>query len=280
MAALLATCTNKEQRSVIHFFSSEGVKPIEIHRWMKVQYGDACLLLQQVYKWTRKFMNGTSSVTDSLQHGQAHRERLCWLSFGMNEGYLGALHAQVEHCEQFNICRSHEESSASCNQVQMMQTSEYRCFVATWQCSAPYCPFNCCDNSRSVLRVSSISAVLARPRPQWLSCLWTAQRGDGRQVFQVRQKQAVHDWPRCQPKDFFSRGIHALLKCWNTCMVCNGDYVEKRSHCVLNKLRDKKYLRFSFDSPTYHNSSGHRITWIHIVNFGNWKRKLQRATHV
>jgi len=90
----------------------------------------------------------------------------------------------------------------------------------------------------------------------------------------------VHDWPRCQPKDFFSRGIHALLKCWNTCMVCNGDYVEKRSHCVLNKLRDKKYLRFSFDSPTYHNSSGHRITWIHIVNFGNWKRKLQRATHV
>jgi hypothetical protein len=37
-------------------------------------------------------------------------------------------------------------------------------------------------------------------------------------------------------------------------MVCNGDYVEKWSHCVpsvLNKLRDKKYLWFSFDSPTY-----------------------------
>ena len=31
----------------------------------KVQYGDACLSLQQVYKWTRKFMNGISSVTDS-----------------------------------------------------------------------------------------------------------------------------------------------------------------------------------------------------------------------
>ena len=33
------------------------------------------------------------------------------------------------------------------------------------QCSAPYCPFNCCNNPRSVLRVSSTSAVLARPRP-------------------------------------------------------------------------------------------------------------------
>ena len=38
---------------------------------------------------------------------------------------------------------------------------------------------------------------------------------------------AVHEWLHSQPKDFFLRGIHALLKCWNTCMECNGDYVEK-----------------------------------------------------
>jgi len=31
-------------------------------------------------------MNGTNSVTDSPRLGQAHRVRLCWLSFGMNEG--------------------------------------------------------------------------------------------------------------------------------------------------------------------------------------------------
>jgi len=40
---------------------------------MKVQYGDACLSLQQVYDWTRKFMNGISSVTDSPGPGQALR---------------------------------------------------------------------------------------------------------------------------------------------------------------------------------------------------------------
>ena len=73
MAAPLATCTNEEQCSVIRFLSSEGVKPIEIHRRMKVQHGDACLSLQQVYEWTRKFMNSTSSVTDSPRPGQAHR---------------------------------------------------------------------------------------------------------------------------------------------------------------------------------------------------------------
>ena len=73
MAAPLATCTEEEQRSVICFLSSEGVKPIEIHRRMKVQYDDACLSIQQVYEWTRKFMNGISSVTDSPRPGQAHR---------------------------------------------------------------------------------------------------------------------------------------------------------------------------------------------------------------
>ena len=55
------------------FLSSEGVKPIEIHRRMKVRYGDAYLSLQQVYEWSRKFMKGISSVTDSPRPGQAHR---------------------------------------------------------------------------------------------------------------------------------------------------------------------------------------------------------------
>ena len=40
---------------------------------MKVQYGDACLSLQQVYEWTRKFTNGISSVADCPRRGQAHR---------------------------------------------------------------------------------------------------------------------------------------------------------------------------------------------------------------
>ena len=275
------------------FLWSEGVKPIEIHQRMEVQYGEACLSLQQVYKWSRKFLNGVSSLTDSPRPGQAHQvvtpeaiaaveaivkenrrvtvheiaahldmshgsahsivhevlqfhqvsarwvpcqltaeleewhvdacqellkcfEAECngflgrivtgdetWVHYhqpetkkaskewrhtsspktkkfrtqpsagkvtptllGWTRGNFGALHAQGEHCDQCNVCRSPQESPASCNQVQMMWTSEYRCFVATWQCSAPYCPFNCCNNPRSVLRVSSTSAVLARPRPQ------------------------------------------------------------------------------------------------------------------
>jgi len=40
-------------------------------------------------------------------------------------------------------------------------------------------------------------------------------------------QQAVHEWLRCQPKEFFSRGILALPKCWNTYVERNGDYIEK-----------------------------------------------------
>jgi len=72
LAAPLATCAKEEKRSVIRFLSSEEVKLIEIHRRMKVQCGDACLSLQQVYEWTRKLINGISSVTDSPLPGQAH----------------------------------------------------------------------------------------------------------------------------------------------------------------------------------------------------------------
>ena len=39
---------------------------------MNVQYGEACLSLQQVCKWTRKFTNTIISVTDSPRPGQAH----------------------------------------------------------------------------------------------------------------------------------------------------------------------------------------------------------------
>ena len=55
------------------FYEVKGVKPIEIHGRMEVQYGDACLSLQQVYEWSRKFLNGVSTVTDSPRPGQTHQ---------------------------------------------------------------------------------------------------------------------------------------------------------------------------------------------------------------
>jgi hypothetical protein len=72
MAALLEICSRDEHRSVIHFLSSEVAKPIQIHRRMKTQYGDARLLLQQVYEWNREFKYRVSREDDADRPGRSH----------------------------------------------------------------------------------------------------------------------------------------------------------------------------------------------------------------
>jgi hypothetical protein len=73
MAAPLEKCTKEEQCSVIGFLSSDGIKPQEMHRRMKTQYRDACISLQQMYEWDRKFKNEMSSVADADRSGRPHQ---------------------------------------------------------------------------------------------------------------------------------------------------------------------------------------------------------------
>lgn len=75
MATPLKTCMKVEQHSVIGVLSSEGVKLINIHWRMKIQYSDTRLALQQVHGWSRKFWNDPSSASDSLCPCQAHFSR-------------------------------------------------------------------------------------------------------------------------------------------------------------------------------------------------------------
>ena len=69
MEAPFKACTREEERSVIRLLGSEGVNPSEIHHKIKMQHGDACLSVQQVYDWNRKFNSGVSSVADTAFSG-------------------------------------------------------------------------------------------------------------------------------------------------------------------------------------------------------------------
>ena len=40
-------------------------------------------------------------------------------------------------------------------------------------------------------------------------------------------RSAVHKWQRTRPKEFFPRGIYALVKRWHKCIDLAGDYVEQ-----------------------------------------------------
>jgi len=70
MAVPLSIITVVEQRSVIRFLWSEGVKPSEIYRSMMVQYGDSCLSQGRVYEWAERFRNGRQNINDKHRSGR------------------------------------------------------------------------------------------------------------------------------------------------------------------------------------------------------------------
>jgi len=80
MDAPLQDCTIEEQRGVVRFLWTEGVKPVEIHRRMLADYGQNTMSQRKVYEWVESFKSGRKLVTDegrsgrpSTSHTQDHK---------------------------------------------------------------------------------------------------------------------------------------------------------------------------------------------------------------
>lgn len=58
------------QRVIIKFLTTEGVKPSEILRRLKTQFGDNTLKKTQVYAWHKQFLEGREAVEN-----EGHRRR-------------------------------------------------------------------------------------------------------------------------------------------------------------------------------------------------------------
>jgi histone-lysine N-methyltransferase SETMAR len=357
MAAPLEICTREEQRSVIRFLSSEGVKPIAIHGRMKIQYGDACLSLQQVYEWDRKFKNGVSSVTDIDRPGRPHTantpESLEQVERIIRENRritidevaleLGISHGSAHHI-MHDILQYHkvaarwvprqltlelkERRMDACEELMGRYKTEGDAFLQRivtgdeswvhyfqpetkraskeWRhsispkprkfralasagkvmltlfwdskgvilehytrkgatiTSASYCDLLenqlkpairtkrrgllntgvllLHDNARPHTAHATVAKIKdlrfeCLPHPPYSPDLAPSdyhvfgalkEELSGRKFKSDEEVQAaVHDWLQRQPKDFFSRGIQALVKRWNTCIERSGDYVEK-----------------------------------------------------
>jgi Mlc titration factor MtfA (ptsG expression regulator) len=70
MATPLSTCTVKSNEALFLFLWSEGVKPSEIYRRIKVQFGDSCLIQGRVYEWVDGFQNERQNVSDEHWSGR------------------------------------------------------------------------------------------------------------------------------------------------------------------------------------------------------------------
>jgi transposase len=76
MAAPLSDCTIEEQRAVVRFLWTEGVKSAEICRRMLAQYGTRTMHQRKIYKWTERFKEGRTSVTDESRPGRPSTSRM------------------------------------------------------------------------------------------------------------------------------------------------------------------------------------------------------------
>jgi hypothetical protein len=70
MEAPLSECTISEQCAVIRFLWVEEIKPTEIHRRMRVQYGGKCTGQRKVYEWVERFKNGRMNATGEYRSGR------------------------------------------------------------------------------------------------------------------------------------------------------------------------------------------------------------------
>ena len=75
MNALLQDCTKEEQRGVVRFLWSEGVKPVEIHRRMLAQYTQSTMSQRKVYEWVVRFKSGRTRVTGEGRSGRPSTSR-------------------------------------------------------------------------------------------------------------------------------------------------------------------------------------------------------------
>jgi hypothetical protein len=77
------------------------------------------------------------------------------------------------------------------------------------------------------LEVFVPSAIFTRLAPSYLHLFWPVKDALGGCHFRSDEevREAVHYWLVLQPKDFFSRGIYALVE-WRRCVERGGDYIE------------------------------------------------------
>ncbi|GFW76602.1 HTH_48 domain-containing protein [Trichonephila clavipes] len=72
MALASQNSTIEEPRSVFRFLTTEGEKPVAIHRRMVTVYREKCVSDKSVRKWSAHFCAGREGVGDDQRPGQAN----------------------------------------------------------------------------------------------------------------------------------------------------------------------------------------------------------------
>jgi hypothetical protein len=98
----LSICINEEMRGMIRFLFAGAIKPVEIIRRMRAQYGDNCLSRSKIYEWIVHIQMGRTSVCDEERSGRPSTsktenniqavERMVWENTNHSGRHYGGFH--------------------------------------------------------------------------------------------------------------------------------------------------------------------------------------------
>ena len=167
-------------------------------------------------------LNKTEKIPHTTICGKGYAGPL----LGWTRGNFGALHAQEEHYDQCNVCRSPKEWPASYNQVHM---EAVQVFCNNMTMLGPILPVQLLQQSKicpsSVFHICWTRQTSPPVTSTSLDCSemqWEASlSGPTKRC----SRPCISRCPLSQKNFLLEVSMH--LNCWNTCMESNGDYREK-----------------------------------------------------
>jgi hypothetical protein len=116
------------QRIIIKFLTTEGVKPSEILRRLKAQFGDNTLKKTQVYAWHKQFLGGREAVEN-----EGHRRPRT----SMTEENIRIVGRLLEDDRRLTVADIASEVGISYGSAQAIITDDFGFRKVSARCSCP-----------------------------------------------------------------------------------------------------------------------------------------------
>jgi hypothetical protein len=204
---------------------AEGVPGGQIHQRMYVQYGDNALSRRVMYECIEMLKNGRMSVTDAERSGHPTRATTVQNEEGLIlETYLER-RTTVTIATYFDMLRGGLKPKIRSKKRGRLSES-----VLLHDNALPHTAARTLETFKKlkweVVEYPAHSPDFAASDFHLFRHLVEALRGR-RFRCDKEVKNAVHQWLRAQPNNFYYDGIKQLVGRWEKCVETQRDYVEK-----------------------------------------------------
>lgn len=212
MEVPLASASKCELRSVIRFLSAKKVTPIEIHRQLVEVYGEKCMDIKNVRKWSREFNSGRTNVHDEERSGRP----------SVSDAIVQAVEAEMLKNRRATIRDLEEKLGGVCSSETirhiLVNNLQYRKVSARW---VPKQKFGW-----EIIDHPPYSPDVA-PSDYHMFPALKKHLGGKKFHTDAEVQKEVNTWLRKADGEWYTAGIDKFIVRMRKVLEKNGDYVEK-----------------------------------------------------